>query len=372
MPAIDFAALLRAERARQRGNAAPKQPTTEKASHDAVRIRSQTMTTDTTDCAGDREVLTEKGATLRKNIVWSHAKVGEDVVKDVYYVSEFITEVEEKQLLQHTYRSQWVSLSSRRLQLWSDCSVAQSQSQARPMCPWLDAIISELMTCEAFRTPNDRPNHCLINEYQRGQGIMAHTDGPAFLPRVATLSLGSTALVSFTRALSTDELARGGVQRSPALSVVLEPRSLLVFGADAYTNMLHGIDRSDVTTIPRALCPATLPVGDDNGTTPTTAICVPDTISRHDDNGAHACPVRATASSDTATDAETQQDGHVDTHADASRIENATRDHGPVANLHLLRQKLLCGQVLHRDTRVSLTFRRSAAVNELNTTMGTE
>ena len=38
---------------------------------------------------------------------------------------------------------------------------------------------------------NNRPNHVLVNEYLPGQGIMPHTDGPAFFPMVSTVSLGS-------------------------------------------------------------------------------------------------------------------------------------------------------------------------------------
>lgn len=32
-------------------------------------------------------------------------------------------------------------------------------------------------------------NHVLVNEYQPGQGIMAHQDGPLYTPAVAILSL---------------------------------------------------------------------------------------------------------------------------------------------------------------------------------------
>jgi len=33
-------------------------------------------------------------------------------------------------------------------------------------------------------------NHVLVNEYLPGQGIMAHTDGPAYVPVIATLTVG--------------------------------------------------------------------------------------------------------------------------------------------------------------------------------------
>lgn len=41
------------------------------------------------------------------------------------------------------------------------------------------------------------PNHVLVNEYLPGQGIMPHEDGAAYRPVVATVSLGSAAVVEF-------------------------------------------------------------------------------------------------------------------------------------------------------------------------------
>ena len=33
-------------------------------------------------------------------------------------------------------------------------------------------------------------NHVLVNEYKPGDGIMPHTDGPAYVPIVATITTG--------------------------------------------------------------------------------------------------------------------------------------------------------------------------------------
>merc|ERR1712194_208631 len=50
------------------------------------------------------------------------------------------------------------------------------------------------------------PNHVLVNEYHPGQGILPHTDGPAYFSRTATLSLGSDVLIRFTpRKQATDD-----------------------------------------------------------------------------------------------------------------------------------------------------------------------
>lgn len=45
--------------------------------------------------------------------------------------------------------------------------------------------------------PIFKPNHCLVNEYHPGDGILPHTDGPAYVPTVATLSLESNTVYEF-------------------------------------------------------------------------------------------------------------------------------------------------------------------------------
>lgn len=80
---------------------------------------------------------------------------------------------------------------------------------------WLESVMGDV--AEFF--PSDRaPNHVLVNEYNAGQGIMPHTDGPAFHPLIATLSLGSHTLLDFYKPLEKD-------------APVLHPSSLLFPGS---------------------------------------------------------------------------------------------------------------------------------------------
>jgi alkylated DNA repair protein alkB family protein 6 len=80
-------------------------------------------------------------------------------------------------------------------------------------------------------------NHCLINEYLPGQGIMPHEDGGAYFPVVATVSLGGTIVL--------DIVFKTGVEGDEAKvkrwRVLQEPRSLLLTTGAAYTDTLHGI-----------------------------------------------------------------------------------------------------------------------------------
>ena len=52
-------------------------------------------------------------------------------------------------------------------------------------------------------------NHVLINEYLQGQGIMAHTDGPAYSPVVATISTGSGQILNIRKKQNKELLYSG-------------------------------------------------------------------------------------------------------------------------------------------------------------------
>eukprot|EP00536_Pseudo-nitzschia_multiseries_P006537 jgi/Psemu1/304234/fgenesh1_kg.140_\ len=132
------------------------------------------------------------------------------------------------------------------------------------------------------------PNHVLLNEYQPGQGILPHTDGPLYQDCTATLSLGSDVVIEFSKRLSSDEIGKAktvSVMNSVSndfnetrkhndnhpsddkehtsddkptesiddelLTVLLESGSLLVFRGEAYMDYCHGIEMDawqDVTT----------------------------------------------------------------------------------------------------------------------------
>ncbi|CAD7966368.1 unnamed protein product [Amoebophrya sp. A25] len=127
------------------------------------------------------------------------------------------------------------------------------------------------------------PNHVLVNDYQPGDGIMHHEDGPLYHPVVAILSLQSCVRFEFVRKEETtstsDEVSQNSeIERtdedaslrrkknrlleidsldayhakstrtkkpensdSSLVSIPLPARSLLVFRGKAYTDWKHGI-----------------------------------------------------------------------------------------------------------------------------------
>ncbi|KAI6207365.1 Fe2OG dioxygenase domain-containing protein [Aphelenchoides besseyi] len=145
----------------------------------------------------------------------------------IRYIPNFITIEEEQRLLARVYavpKPKWDTLRNRRLQSWGGL--------------WLQTIIDKIMTVKSAFSSDHRPNHVLINEYLPQQGIMPHTDGPAFHPLISTLSLGSSTCLDFYEPL------QGGQKRSLEQrqigSILLQPRSLVLIKDHAY-ELLHGI-----------------------------------------------------------------------------------------------------------------------------------
>ncbi|KAI3635088.1 hypothetical protein MIR68_006654 [Amoeboaphelidium protococcarum] len=80
-------------------------------------------------------------------------------------------------------------------------------------------------------------NMVLINEYELGQGIMAHNDAPLiFGPIIAIVSLLSPCIISFFR---------GDERRD----IVLEPRSLLIMQDEARYEWTHEISKNHIDIV---------------------------------------------------------------------------------------------------------------------------
>jgi len=76
--------------------------------------------------------------------------------------------------------------------------------------------------------------------------IQPHEDGPRYYPVVATVSLGSHSVFNYYQyeeedAITTVSRGEGRIiNMNPTLSVLLEPRSLVISCGDKYTSHLHG------------------------------------------------------------------------------------------------------------------------------------
>ncbi|KAJ1035084.1 hypothetical protein NDA18_000685 [Ustilago nuda] len=220
-----------------------------------------------------------------------------------FYIPNFITEDEERFLteaLLSAPKPKWKVLQNRRLQEWGGQMHAKNNTLMPQEMPDFFTSYPDLITrlgkTGAFEgSKHGEPNHCLVNEYLPGQGIMPHEDGLAYFPAVATISLGSHTLLDIYRYVDEDlqkdfdermeehdkeakgigtaedasaedsdksrivpkeriegnvKIVRGARARepNPIFSILQEPRSLLITTGQVYKSYLHGIAERKLDT----------------------------------------------------------------------------------------------------------------------------
>nr|CAD7411669.1 unnamed protein product [Timema poppensis] len=162
----------------------------------------------------------------------------------VFYVPEFITEEEEKRLIEQVNlapKPKWTQLAHRRLQNWGGIPHPKGMI-AEKIPDWLLEYTRRIETLGLFE--GKALNHVLINEYLPGQGILPHFDGSLFYPTVSTVSCGSHTVLEFHHP------PQGDVSFGHNLpSLLVEPRSLLVLQDDLYHKYHHSIAEVTQDTI---------------------------------------------------------------------------------------------------------------------------
>jgi alkylated DNA repair protein alkB family protein 6 len=151
------------------------------------------------------------------------------VDKDLWVVRDYVSREMEELLLEYgAYNSPFTVVRDRRVQMYGGKVTPEGLVDKTALPMWTDIFAQRLFDERIFPL---KPNHVLVNEYKAGEGIMAHTDGPAYFPLVAILSLGCDSVMEFWK---------DGSQNT---SVFLPQRSLLLFTGDYYYEMLHSIER---------------------------------------------------------------------------------------------------------------------------------
>ncbi|KDE03083.1 hypothetical protein MVLG_06406 [Microbotryum lychnidis-dioicae p1A1 Lamole] len=147
----------------------------------------------------------------------------------------------------------WTELNGRRSMYWGGSLTKKSTLLPLPM--------PDIMTSKyphVLLRMQEATKKCLVNEYLPGQGILAHTDGPAYAPIVTTLSLGSHTILQFTprkndptpsdekvdstAPLNSFELASNSKEQSETFSLFLPPRSIILLQDTLYEDWLHSIE----------------------------------------------------------------------------------------------------------------------------------
>ena len=186
------------------------------------------------------------------NIEKSKTEISFDLAKKIVGLElhpNFITEKEEKELIQSIDNSPWLNDLKRRVQHYG----YKYDYRARKIddslflgeLPDWSKIISQKMIDNNII--NYTPDQAIINEYEVGQGISSHIDcEPCFGDTIISLSLGSSCVINFEKELNS----------KTKIGVFVEPRTLLVMKKESRYEWFHGIpqrksDKFNNTSIKR-------------------------------------------------------------------------------------------------------------------------
>lgn len=157
-------------------------------------------------------------------------------ISGLQYLPDFITADEERALIEAIDQQPWLHDLKRRVKHYGykydyKARAVTADSYLGPLPDWLLPVTRKL----SFK-PDQAPNQAIVNEYLPGQGISAHVDCvPCFSDTIASLSLGSGAIMQFTKEQEKHDL-------------FLEPRSLIILSGPARYEWTHAIParKSDI------------------------------------------------------------------------------------------------------------------------------
>ncbi|XP_055384677.1 alpha-ketoglutarate-dependent dioxygenase alkB homolog 6 [Condylostylus longicornis] len=170
--------------------------------------------------------------------------------KTAMYIPNFITLDEEQNIIaniEKTPKPKWTQLSHRRLINYGGVPHANGMI-AEEIPKWLNNFVEKVNNLNIFETK--KANHVLINEYNPGEGIMPHTDGPLFYPIISTISCGSYTILEFVRQNIKNHSQKPNCNldeqevepENKSFKLLIEPRSLLILKDNLYTDYMHSID----------------------------------------------------------------------------------------------------------------------------------
>lgn len=155
-------------------------------------------------------------------------KIEEETMPDISgltYIPDFIARVEESTLIAEIDEQPWLNDLKRRVQHYGykydyTARAVTDDAYLGALPDWIEPVAQNLPF---------KPDQAIVNEYLPGQGISAHVDCvPCFDGTIASLSLGSGAVMQFTNGDRKEE-------------IYLEPRSLVTLSGPARYDWTHGI-----------------------------------------------------------------------------------------------------------------------------------
>lgn len=153
-------------------------------------------------------------------------------ISGLQLVSDFITEEEEKILMDHIDARTWSKAISRRTQhygyIYDYSSKNTSPKATDPIPAWCDFMVDRLMERGLL---TQKPNQLIVNEYLPGQGIACHVDHiHHFADGIVSISLNAEVIMEF----NCDVMLK---------KKMLPRRSALVLHGEARYKWRHGINR---------------------------------------------------------------------------------------------------------------------------------
>lgn len=147
---------------------------------------------------------------------------------------DFISSLEEKELINKIDQHPWITDLSRRVQHYGykyDYKARRLDNSfyLGPLPLW-QTVLAEKMREGGLI--DFVPDQAIINEYEPGQGISPHIDcQPCFGDAIVSLSLGSSCIMNFERMPNSKN----------KISLLLEPRSLVLMKGGSRFEWYHGI-----------------------------------------------------------------------------------------------------------------------------------
>ncbi len=161
-------------------------------------------------------------------------------ISGLTYISDFITQAVEKELIDIIDQQAWLSDLKRRVQHYGwkyDYTARRISGDLKlgELPQWVNDYAKLLYEKNIFPKI---PDQVIVNEYLPSQGISPHIDCvPCFDEHIASLSLGSPCVMDFIHP-QTNEKA----------SVLLEPRSLILLSGEARYLWKHSISSRKTDT----------------------------------------------------------------------------------------------------------------------------
>jgi len=179
-------------------------------------------------------------------------------IPGLVYISEFVSEEEEKKLVQTIDSHPFCNVIRRRQQFYGETyyHTTHSEPNLQPLSEdkdtsyklpmesmqWLIDKIKALPYGLFDRKDGEEPTQCLVNEYRHNYGISSHFDDPeAFGSTIASVSLIDPIYFTMKK---PKELTNTCTDIEKEVKLYLEPRSLLILQGEARYLWRHGITKA--------------------------------------------------------------------------------------------------------------------------------